>query len=152
MTPTATGERYNRWQGLAIGQLSVAVALLSALSVAGLGTALSLLQSKEFVAALQCKGLFAASLGLFAVCAFCSCAAVVSRTLDFRLTARAARKRRNADYARPLTIFCLAAEGYGNLTWFFFWVAFLSFTSAGIAFGVAVGLVYLPVLFPKSAA
>ena len=78
-------ERYNRWQGLAIAQLSVAVALLSALSVAGLGTGLSLLQSKDFVAALQCRGLFAASLASFLGCAFCSCGAVFSRTEQVRI-------------------------------------------------------------------
>lgn len=146
----ATGERYNRWQGMAIGQLSVAVALFSALSVAGLGTGLSLLQSKEFVSALQCKGVFATSLVLFALCAFSSSAAVVSRTLDFRLTARVVRKRQNSAYNRPLTILCLAAEAYGKLTWFFFGLAFLSFAMAGILFGVSIGSVYVPVLFPSS--
>jgi hypothetical protein len=148
----STSERYNRWQGLAIGQLSVAIALFSALSIAGLGTGLSLLQSTEFLAALQCKRLFATSLVLFALCALCSSAAVVSRTLDFRLTARVTRKRHNADYNRRLTIFCLEAKAYGKLTWFFFWVAFLTLSAAGVSFGVALGSAYVPVLFPKIAA
>ena len=40
--------QYNRWQGLAIAQFSVAVALISGLSVAGLGAGLSLLQDQNF--------------------------------------------------------------------------------------------------------
>lgn len=149
MSPT---ERYNRWQRLAIAQLSVAVALPSALSVAGLGTGLSLLQSKAFVVALQCRGLFAASLAAFLACAFCSCCAVFTRTLDFRLTARLARKRRDAQYSRPLTILCLSAESCGRLTWFFFWAAFLLFVIAGLSLAVAVGSVYVPILFGARAA
>lgn len=41
--------RYNRWQGLAIAQFSVAVALISALSIAGMGAGLSLLQKDDFM-------------------------------------------------------------------------------------------------------
>lgn len=143
-------ERYNRWQGLAIAQLSVAVALLSVLSVAGLGTGLSLLQNKEFVASLPYKVTFAASFVLFFVCAFCSCAAVISRTLDFRLTARATRKRRNADYDKPLTMLWLGAERYGQLTWFLFWISCLAFVAASVALAVAAGSVYMPLLFGKN--
>lgn len=40
---------FNRWQGLAMAQLSVAVALISGLSVAGLGAGLLLLQNDKFV-------------------------------------------------------------------------------------------------------
>lgn len=36
-------DRYNRWQGLGIAQLSVAVALISGLSVAGLSKGNSLM-------------------------------------------------------------------------------------------------------------
>ena len=150
--PQASVDRFNRWQGLAIGQLSVAVALYSALSIAGLGTGLSLLQNKDFVAALQYKATFASSFVLFFICALTSCAAVVTRTLDFRLTARVARQRSNPQYAKPLTILCLGPEGYGRLTWFFFWVATLSLIGAGAALAVAGGTVYVPVLFGKSAA
>lgn len=40
--------RFNRWQGLAIAQLAVAIALVSGLSVAGMGAGLSLLQKRQF--------------------------------------------------------------------------------------------------------
>lgn len=49
-------DRYNRWQGLGIAQLSVAVALISGLSVAGLGVGLVLLQNKEFLLSAPFKG------------------------------------------------------------------------------------------------
>jgi hypothetical protein len=146
---TSPNDRYNRWQGLAIAQLSVAVALLSALSVAGLGTGLALLQNKEFMAALQHKTVFAFSFLFFFVTAVTSCVAVVSRTMDFRLTARTARKSRIAAYDRPLRIFWLGAECYGQLTWFFFWLACLSFIAAGTTLAIATGSVYAPLLLGK---
>lgn len=59
-----TDTRYIRWQGLAITQFSVAVALISGLSVAGLGLGLTLLQNKEFVLSAILKPYFAASLAL----------------------------------------------------------------------------------------
>jgi predicted histidine transporter YuiF (NhaC family) len=92
--PNSPHDRYSRWQGLAIAQLSVAVALLSALSVAGLSTGLSLLQNKEFMSALQYKTIFALSFLFFVIAAFASCITVVTRTMDFRLTARVVREGR----------------------------------------------------------
>jgi hypothetical protein len=42
-------DRYNRWQGLAATQLSVAIALISGLSVSALELAFSLLQGGDFL-------------------------------------------------------------------------------------------------------
>src|SRR3972149_3211128 len=106
MTPMAD-DRYNRWQGLGIAQLTVAVALISGLSVAGLGVGLMLLQHEKFVFLLSAsfKCVFASALLLLFVAALLSCGAVVTRLLDFRLTARKVRKDTKPNYDRPLTIF-----------------------------------------------
>jgi hypothetical protein len=45
--------RYLRWQGLALAQFSVAIGLLSALAVTGLGAGLSMVQNREFMSALR---------------------------------------------------------------------------------------------------
>ena len=123
-----TNDRYNRWQGLAISQLSVAVALLSGLSVSGLGVGILFLRDKSFMQAQTqvLRVVFALSIVLLLLAVFLTAFAVVSRTLDFRLTARKARKERNQKYDRPLTIFWLNSEAYGRSTWGFFWSGFIS--------------------------
>jgi len=76
---------YNRWQGLAVAQFSVAIALISGLSVAGLAAGLSLLQNEKFALDGWWKCAFVLSQLFFLVAAFLSCGAVITRVLDFRL-------------------------------------------------------------------
>ena len=142
-----TDTRYIRWQGLAIAQFSVAVALISGLSVAGLGLGLSLLQNKEFLLPSPLKPYYAASLALLLCAAFLSCAAVVTRTLDFRLTARKVRKDTKPTYDKPLTIFWASADGYGRATWCLFWGSCVTFTVGVVLLVVSVGSTYADRLF-----
>jgi hypothetical protein len=69
-------DRYNRWQGLATTQLSVAVALISGLSVSALAVAMSLLQNNEFVPVGAFKAMFAWSFPLLLLAAVSSSGAV----------------------------------------------------------------------------
>lgn len=142
-----TDTRYIRWQGLAITQFSVAVALISGLSVAGLGLGLTLLQNKEFVLSAILKPYFAASLALLLSAAFLSCGSVVTRTLDFRLTARKVRKSTKPTYDKSLTIFFVGAEGYGGATWRLFWSSCIAFTAGVFLLVVSVGSTYADRLF-----
>src|SRR4030095_5399856 len=107
---------YNRWQGLAVAQFSVAIALISGLSVAGLGAGLSLLQSEKFALNGWWKGAFVALPLFFLVAIFLCCGAVITRVLDFRLTARPARMRQRPDYSPPLTSFGCDSDGYSLAT------------------------------------
>lgn len=116
-------DRYNRWQGLAIAQLSVAIALISGLSVAGLGIGVSLLQNDKFMPSSTLKCAFAWSMFLLLLAALLSCAAVITRLLDFRLTARKVRKDKNPEYEKPLILFQLGPDAYGRLTWGLFWLS-----------------------------
>lgn len=109
-----TDSRYNRWQGLAIAQFSVAVALVTAFSAAALGVGLSLVQSKEFPLSSSLHLLFTGSLLLLLCSVFLSCGAVITRTLDFRLTARKVRKDTHPDYRKSLTILGVGPDGYGS--------------------------------------
>jgi hypothetical protein len=134
--------RYNRWQGLAITQLSVAVALISGLSVAGIGAGLSLLQQKDFFPCGAFKSIFAWSFVFLLFAAIFSCSAVITRLLDFRLTARKVRKDQKKDYNRALTIFWLGPDTYGRATWGLFWLSCILFV-VGITFlFVTVGATY----------
>ena len=142
-----TDPRYIRWQGLAIAQFSVAVALISGLSVAGLGLGLSLLQNKEFLLPAVLRPCFAASLALLLCAAFLSCAAVVTRTLDFRLTARKVRKDTKPTYDKPLTIFRASADDYGSATWRLFWSSCVTFTLGVVLLVASVGGAYADRLF-----
>ena len=130
-------DRFVRWQGLAITQLSVAVALLSGLSIAGIGAGLSLLQKPEFSLAGLFKVSFAASLLLFVVTAFCSCGAVLTRLLDFRLTARKARGK------SQLKIFRRDSDAYSRATWRLFWVSCVCFLTGASLLVASVGSAYL---------
>ena len=136
-----TDDRYNRWQGLGIAQLSVAVALISGLSVAGLGAGLSLLQNKEFLLTTP-KCIFSASLLLLLIAALLSCRAVITRLLDFRLTARKVRKDMKPTYDKPLTIFWLGSDGYGRATWGLFCGSCLTFLLGVVLLVVSIGVAY----------
>ena len=129
-------QKFNRWQGLAITQLSVAVALISGLSISGLGAGLSLLQKPEFSLVAPFKLAFAISLLLFVAAALCSCAAVLSRLLDFRLTARKIRGK------PPLKLFGTDPEPFSAATWRLFWVSCVSFFLGAISFVASVGSAY----------
>jgi heme/copper-type cytochrome/quinol oxidase subunit 1 len=136
-------ERYNRWQGLAIAQLTVAVALVSGLSVSGLAVGFSLLQNKEFAPCGISLVMFIGSFPLLLIAALLSFVAVISRTLDFRLTARKVRKDQNPDYSRPLKIFRLGKDEYGRITWLSFWLGCAAFLLGVISLFIAIGATYV---------
>ena len=132
--------RYVRWQGIAMAQFTVAIALLSALSIAALGASLTLLTHSEF----STPGAHGLALGLsmlmlVAVIFFCLLA-TVSRTLDFRLTARTVRGRTD------LMLFCLNKDQFGRLTWRLFWTALLLFLAGGLLFVASACLLFAPKL------
>jgi len=129
--------RFVRWQGYAAGQLTVALALISSLSLAGLGAGLALLRSENFYAVGLWKCLFAKAMFLFAVALFFVFLTTISRTLDFRLTARKVRERIDPK-GRSLTLFLLNDKQYGKLAWCSFWCACLSLLGASFLFGFVI--------------
>lgn len=121
-------DRYNRWQGHGIAQLSVAIALISSLAVAGLGFGVSLLRDEKFIVNAPPKRVFASSLLLLLFAILFNCGAVITRLLDFGLTARKARNDKDPSYGKPLTMFWLGRDAYGRVTWGLFWSSCISFT------------------------
>jgi len=116
-------DRYNRWQALAIGQLTVAIGFISGAALAGLGAGLSLIKDKHFILPAEWKCVFTLSEILLILTLAVSGAAVVTRMLDFRLTARKVRKDKYPDYKKSLTIFGCDKDDYGRATWGFFWLS-----------------------------
>ena len=141
-------DRYNRWQGLGIAQLTVAVALISGLSVAGLGLGITLLQHEKFVHLLSVpfKRAFAAALVLLFVATLFSFGAVITRLLDFKLTARKVRRDTKSNYDKSLTICWLDQDAYSRLTWRLFGGGCLSFVVGAVIFAVSICAAYADVL------
>ncbi len=133
-------DRYNRWQSLAMAQMSVA--LISGLSVSALALGLSLLQNETFTPRSPFKLLFAWSFPFLLLAAIFCTAAVVSRLIDFRLTARKVRKIQKPNYTRPLTMFRLGPDAYGRLTWALFWAACVLFIVGVSLLFVSIGSAY----------
>lgn len=133
--------RYNRWQGIAITQFSVAVALMTAFSASALGTGLSLLQSESFRQNSHTH-LFAGALLALLLSALLSCASVISRTLDFRFTARKVRRDTTPGYDKPLTFLGLTLRGLGKLTWGLFWLSCISLLFGVFSMVICIACTY----------
>ena len=139
--------RFNRWQGLAIAQFSVAIALISGLSIAGLAAGLALLQNDKFALTGRWRFVFVLSQFFLLLAAFLSSAAVITRLLDFRLTARTVRKERCPDYDRPLIIFGCDSNGYGRATWRLFWPSWFSLIAGVTLLIISIAVAYSDRLF-----
>lgn len=136
-------ERFVRWQGQTISQLSTALALFSGLSVGALGFLFSLLQDTSFKPTGILALLFCIAFLSLLVASISGSAAVVTRLLDFRLTAQKLRKTNN----EPLTLFGTDASRYGKATWILFWVLLVSFTIGILLSSVVIGVFYLASIF-----
>lgn len=141
--PQLGNERFVRWQGQTISQLSTALALFSGLSVGGLGFLFSLLRDASFKPTGILALLFLLAILSLLVASTSGSAAVVTRLLDFRLTAQKLRKTNN----EPLTLFGTNASGYGKATWILFWVLLVSFTTGILLSSAVIVTFYLARMF-----
>jgi len=133
-------DRFIRWQGHTLSQLSLALSLLSGLSVGGLGLGVALLQKDTFRPNGIFATLFLIALAALLIAAFSSVGATVTRLLDFRLTAK---KVREGELAEPLTMFGSDSNGWGRATWRLFWCTALSLLIAIACMCLSVAHVYL---------
>jgi hypothetical protein len=85
---------------------------------------------------------FASSLPLLLFGAFLSFLAVITRVLDFRLTARKVRKKQNPNYDCALTLFGFDDEAYGKATWRLFWASCFFFMAGMIMLIVTISIAY----------
>jgi len=118
-------ERYIRWQGYTIAQLTFALNLFLGLSLASLAFAFSLVRDKDFLLVGCSKILFQISLISLCLSTLVGCFAVVSRLLDFRFTAKKIRSDESSD-VESSSIHKYSYKILGSLTWRLFWLQVLT--------------------------
>jgi hypothetical protein len=133
-------DRFVRWQGQTIAQLSTSLSVLSVLSLGGLGLCATLAQKQDFHASGKLGYLFVISIGAFFAASASSLAAMITRLLDFRLTAK--KLRLNATQ-EPLTMFGSEANAYGRATWRLFWSTVVCLIAAIACCSIVIGRLYL---------
>jgi hypothetical protein len=106
--------------------------------VAGLGAGLALLQDEGFKLSGRFRFAFAGWMLLLMISALTSCGAIITRALDFRLTARAVRKKRHPNYDKSLTILGLGSDGYGRATWALLWCGSFSLLIGAVLLAVSM--------------
>jgi len=133
-------ERFVRWQGYSMGQLTFALNMFFGLSVGALAFAFSLVRDKEWVLTGCPKLVF--QIGLVSLClaVFASCAAVISRLFDYRYTAQKVRADEKEE-GEESAIFKYKSSMLGRLTWRLFWaqVLTLGLGLVGLITGVLSG-------------
>ena len=75
---------------------------------------------------------------LLLLAALLSCGAIITRLLDFRLTARKVRKEKNPTYEKSLTLFHLGPDAYGRATWGLFWFSCVLFLVGVILLAMSI--------------
>ena len=124
--------RFQRWQKIAIDQLTYALNLFLALTIAVLAYWFSLLRDDGFMPGATAKCLMLLTLLALAVSVVCGLVCVVLRLIDFRGTARRARGKEDAPGRDEL-------RGLGRLTWTLFYIHLAGF-------GVGVSLLAIALL------
>jgi hypothetical protein len=131
------GERFVRWQGYTMGQLTFVLNMFFGLSVATLAFAFSLIKDKEFIISSCPKLVFQIGVISLCVAVFVSCAAVISRLFDYRYTAQKIRADEKEE-GEESAVFKYKSSMLGRLTWRLFWVQVVTM-SLGLL-GVVVGV------------
>ena len=113
-------ERFVRWQGYSMGQLTFALNLFFGLSVGALGFAFTLIRDENFILTSCPKTLFQISLISLSFAILIGCSAVVSRLFDFRYTARKIRSDEKNE-GEESAVYKYRSSFLGRLTWRLFW-------------------------------
>lgn len=133
----ADGDRYQRWQKIAIDQLGYALNLILTLSVAALGYWFVLLTDHAFIPGSSAKCTMILSLLALGFSAFCGLACVVNRLCDFRGTAK--RARNDSSPETPTEEYL---DGLGRTTWVLFKFHLFAFALGVALLAIALLLTY----------
>lgn len=118
-------------------QLTFALNLFFGMSVGSLAFAFTLVRDKEFILLGCPKVIFQAGLISLCLAVFVSCAAVVSRLLDFRFTARKVRADEKEN-AEDSGVYKYRSSILGQLTWRLFWLQLTTLVIGLVGVVVAV--------------
>jgi|CXWL01.1.fsa_nt_gi hypothetical protein len=141
----SSNEKYIRWQGITLNQVTFVINLLLGLATATLGFSASLLKDEKFIPTGKVKCLFTFALLSQLIALLFGIIAVISRTLDFRCTAQIARKKFGEGESVKSTR--LRVKRLGKTTWFSFWVQLSSFGLGILSLIVSILMIYSDKLF-----
>lgn len=114
---TDDNDRFVRWQGLTISQLTQAVSVVLGLAVAALGFDVTLLMNEKFLPVGWQKCVFASALLTLLLSVGFGVWCVINRLRDFRATMKAARDGNSAEANQARAL----ASRLGRCTWSLFW-------------------------------
>jgi len=117
MTINDDNEKFVRWQGLTLSQLTQAISVVLGLAVAALGFDVTLLMNEKFVPIACQKWLFSTALLALLGSVVSGVWCVINRLLDFRNTMKVVR---DSDSSEKFEARVLAAR-LGQHTWSLFW-------------------------------
>lgn|GEM_PF-836696 len=143
----SNNEKYIRWQGIALNQVTFAINFLLALAIATLGFSVSLLKDEKFTPTGKVKCLFTFALLFQLVSVFSGIVAVISRTLDFRNTAQIARRVENPEGRGDVKSARLRVKKFGTATWGSFWAQIGSFVLGILSLIISIVIIYSNKLF-----
>ncbi len=138
----ALEERFVRWQGLSIAQLSFAINLFVGFTVAVLAFSLSLLRELSFAPSRNYAIMYLLSLLLLSAGALCGIGAVVTRLLDFRATTQKIRLQQKVPVSEDVAVIGDYTKGMGKATWRLFWLLLAGFTLGTAFFSLSFFSVY----------
>ena len=118
-------EKFIRWQGYTINQLTFTLNLFLGLAVGSLAFSITLIKDKEFLLSGCPKLIFQISLISLCLSIVISCTAVVSRLLDFKFTARKIKADKNQNIEESNS-YEYQLKWLGKLTWRLFWVQLIT--------------------------
>lgn len=122
MTENKEGdEKYIRWQGITITQLSYSINLILTFSVAAIGFAVSLRLNENFKPTSCQTYAFFLSLILLLVSGALGIWCTINRLRDFRATARITNLKRKEGNESELTTLRALTNKLGKKTWGIFW-------------------------------
>ncbi len=114
-------DKYIRWQGVCIAQLSYSINLILTFTVAAIGFEVTLLLNNDFIPTSWQSCLFSISLlSLLASGAF-GIWCTVNRLRDFRATANIANLKRKKEEADKINELRALTDNLGKKTWGIFW-------------------------------
>lgn len=131
MTESNKDEKFIRWQGVTITQLSYSINLILTFSVAALGFGVSLLLSEKFNPTICQAYAYFASLFLLLVSGAFGIWCTINRLRDFRATAKICNIKRKDENSSELPELRELTKNLGKKTWGIFWWQIGTF-SAGI--------------------
>lgn len=118
-------ERFVRWQGYTISQFTFVLNLFLGLAVGTLAFSVTLLKDDGFVLSSCLKTVFLVGLVALCLSVLAGCCAVVSRLMDFRLTAQKIRKKANGVGDDELGAY--KTKLLGRVSWGLFWFELATF-------------------------